>query len=161
MTQKRNLVEKLIGWIPGYKGYNARETRRDTDRLLREAIVRSLDRPRTAIDEAIADASRRQRFDHIESLELLRRTLSTAADRLRLAPAGYSGFFDASKVDVAELDAIQEHDERLRELAERIGSASDGLRNADETSIDAVRGAIADLENALRARDDLVKGLGD
>lgn len=159
MAQQRNVVEKIIGWIPGYKGYNARETRRDTDRLLREAVVRSLEAPRRSIDEAIAECSRTLAFDHIESLEALRRTLTAASDRLRHAPTGYSGFFDATKVTVTELDEIHEHDESIRVLAARITDAGEALGTPDAASIKALRAAIADFEKALRTRDDLLKGI--
>lgn len=158
MTEKKNLVEKMIGWIPGYKGYSEREARRDTDRLLREAIARSLDEPRNAVDAAIAESSRAMRFEHLESLEALRRRLTTLADRLRHAPRGYSGFFDTAKIDSTTLDAIHEHDGSVREVAKKIAAAASGLSTPSAESVKSAGSSIEELEKAMRRRDEMLMG---
>ncbi len=163
MAQKQNIVEKLVGWIPGYKGYADKEARRDTDRLLREATVRLLEEPKRSIDRAIALCSQSMKFDSLESLEALRRRLATVSDRIRHAPQGYGGFFDTMKIDAAVLADIHDHDERLRELATAVGTAARGLESVDESSSVAsasktVQQSIEAVETHLRRRDELLKG---
>lgn len=159
MPHEPNFVEKVLGWIPGYKGYADKEVRRDSDRLLREAIVRSLEPARASIDAAIAECSRSMAFTHLEGLEALRRRVATLSDRLKLAPGGYSGFFDTVKVKEAQLDAIAAHDLGFRDLAGRVASACAALEATDRDRIRKANGELDALEAGLRRREDLLKDL--
>lgn len=159
MPHEPNVVEKVLGWIPGYKGYAAKELRRDSDRLLREAIVRDLEPARKAVDEAIAECSRSMAFTHMESLEALRRRLATVSDKLRTAPGGYSGFFDTATIKEAQLDAIGHHDLALRDLAARAVTSVGGLAEIDRESLKRIGTELDALDAALRRREDLLKNL--
>ncbi|MFO0872467.1 MAG: hypothetical protein U0575_00660 [Phycisphaerales bacterium] len=158
MAQKTNVVEKMVGWIPGYKGYAQREARRDSDRLLREGIARSLDAPRQAVDAAIADSSRAMKFEHLESLESLRRRLTAMVDRIRHAPRGYSGFFDTMKIDAATLDAIHDHDNSIRDVAKGVAASGAALATPSAESIKAASASIDQLDAAIRRRDEMLIG---
>lgn len=159
MAHEPNFVEKILGWIPGYKGYADKELRRDSDRLLREALVRSLEPARTSVDAAIAECSRSMAFTHLEGLEALRRRIATLSDRLKLAPGGYSGFFDTVKIKEAQLDAIAAHDAGFRELTNRVASACAALETPDRDRIRRANSELDALDAGLRRREDLLKDL--
>lgn len=159
MSQKPNLVEKLIGWIPGYKGYSERETRRDTDRLVRDAVTRSLEPARKTLDGAIAECSQSMKFEHLEALELVRRKLTTAMDSLKHAPGGYSGFFDTVKIDSGQLDEIIEHDLRMRDVAAKVAATCAALDAPDKSNLKAAKSAVDEFDASLRRRTDLLKGI--
>lgn len=158
VSDKKNVVEKMIGWIPGYKGYAELESRRDSDRLLRETIARALDEPRNAVDSAIAESSRSMRFEHLEPLEALRRRLGTLADKLRHAPRGFSGFFDTAKVDQATLDAIHDHDLAMRDVAKKVSASASALSTPNPDSIKLANTSVDELDRAMRRRDEMLIG---
>jgi hypothetical protein len=42
IKEERTLTEKIIGYIPGYRGYKEKELRRESDRLVRMDVVNRL-----------------------------------------------------------------------------------------------------------------------
>jgi hypothetical protein len=160
MPHEPNVVEKVLGWIPGYKGYAGKELRRDTDRLFREAVVRDLEPARKRVDEAIGECSRSMAFTHLESLEAIRRRVAALSDRLRTSPGGYSGFFDTATIKEAQLDTIAAHDLTFRELAQRVVAATAALSAPDRDGIRRIGIELDALDAGLRRREDLLKNLG-
>ena len=148
-------LDTLGSFIPGYRGYKDRETRRDTDRLLREAIVNRLGDRRTALDRCIADFSRQMKLDAMEPLELARRRLQKVTDQIRYAPGGYSGFFDTLQVAPEDLDRLYRHDLGLRDQVERLAELLGALPAAKDPAgtAEALLTALQQLEETVRGRD--------
>jgi hypothetical protein len=146
----RELLARIGSYIPGYTGYAERESRRATDRALREGIAKRLGEVRAAVDRKLSDAATAMRFDLLEPLERSKRRIETLADRIRLAPAGYSALFDAATLGTAELDRLHALDLELREHVETLAtSVAAGVEAG--TSFDRV-------EETLRRRDAALKG---
>lgn len=124
----RNLFERVLRLIPGFRGYHAREDRREADKLLREELAAKLDRLRADLDRIMRDAS--DRSDALETLgqaDRVRKAIEKLSHRVRHATYGYSGFFDAVKVDEAELDRIYDFDLALLERIESLQGALKAL----------------------------------
>ncbi len=49
---RKNFFEVLGAFVPGYKGYSEKEMRRESDRILRDAIVSRLQDKKTVVDGA-------------------------------------------------------------------------------------------------------------
>ena len=151
----RNWVQKAAEWIPGFRGYYAREHRRDADRLLREAVSARLKAAADAFGERSADLARQRRIDEVEALQRISQRLAAAADRVRTAAQGYSGFFDAVKVLEPQLDQLYAQDQRLFQAAEALKAAAAGgdparmMQDASalEAALDARKEVLLDLSN--------------
>jgi len=161
MSRARSIIETLASLIPGYRGYSDRESRRDSDRALRQAIANTLDATRSTVDEAIAECSRSMDFTRIEGLERMRRRLATVTDAIRHAPTGYAGLLDTAPVGAPELDRLHDYDAALREHSERLAaevrkvSAGAGDPTEHQRALDAL---LSELEEDVRRRDEILKG---
>lgn len=135
--------EKLIGSIPGYKGYKERELRREADRLLRTHLANRFDEQRRRLASVMSLVTSGKRLAELAALERAILKLQLLIDRLRTTAYGYAGLFDAVKVQQAELDALYEFDSRLTEAVERTAEiisalekqATQGESTAAETNV--------------------------
>ena len=159
----QNALERLANAVPGFKGYRERELRRDADRQHREHLAARLETGKRVLDELADQATRRGALDVINDIETARKRLDRTAARLRYAERGYSGFFDAMKVDEALLARIYEHDLSLVESVEGARAAADAARTAPagETG-DALRALVGQLERLderLGERESMLRGV--
>jgi hypothetical protein len=126
----RNALEKLIGVIPGFSGYQERQTRRKADQIMRQALAEKLTAQRKRLDAAQVDLINSGRFDLIDELGSAVTQLQTFVDRVRFATYGYSGLFDAVKVNEAELEQLYNFDLQMFDYVQRLDEANDHLRDA-------------------------------
>lgn len=159
--QKPGLLSRVANLIPGYRGYAEREDRRAADQAVRSEVVEGLDTMRSALDRIIADCSRSMQFAELEPLESLKRRLSTLADGVRHAPAGYSAFFDRHEVGATKLEAILGRD---LELAESVGALTSRISTFESASQapaarEALMAELPGLEESLGNRDRLIQGI--
>jgi hypothetical protein len=153
-----NIIDKLGAFVPGYKGYKEKEMRRDTDRLLRAAIVKRLTDRKAVVDRAIADLSAKMQFDHLERLNTIRRRLDTFADQIRSAPAGYAGFFDTVQVNNEDLDRLYRHDLAVREKVEEVVNLVGTISTAKDVggACETVISELQNLAEIMRGRDQAI-----
>jgi hypothetical protein len=148
----QDIFKKLLSYIPGFNGYIERTNRRAADKLLREQVAlkyNELAARTSRLQKDIADAGQIDLLDDIDSVGL---KLRTFADRIKNASYGYSGFFDAVKINEKELEKIYTFDAAFFMLADQISS---GLDNVEV----AVAGD--GLKAAIRAVNDLARQAGE
>ena len=148
----QDIFKKLLSYIPGFSGYIERTNRRAADKLLREQVAlkyNELAARTSRMQKDIADAGQIDFLDEIDSVGL---KLRTFADRIKNASYGYSGFFDAVKINEKELEKIYTFDMAFFTLAEQISSGLDNV----ETAI-----AGDGLKAAIRAVNDLARQAGE
>jgi hypothetical protein len=85
---------------------------------------------------------------YVDDLEASALKLRTFADRVRTATRGYSGLFDAVKINEEELAKLYEYDSALLEMAEEVGRAIDNIQAAIGT--DGLPAALRNLETISR-----------
>jgi hypothetical protein len=155
---QQNALERLVNSIPGFKGYNEKELRRDADRVQREYLASRLDEAKKYLDQIAATASRMGALDAINDVETARKRIDKVANRIRYADRGYAGFFDAIKVDEVALDRVYQFDLALVdnvEAARTAAQAAPGSQNVVEgvrtliSHLDVMDGALADRESLL------------
>lgn len=144
----QDIFKKLLSYIPGFSGYIERANRRSADKLLREQVAlkySELAARTSRLQKDIADAGQIDFLDEIDSVGL---KLRTFADRIKNASYGYSGFFDAVKINEKELEKIYAFDTAFFVLADQVSSG-----------LDNVEAAIAGdgLKAAIRAVNDLAR----
>jgi len=126
----RTALEKLTDFIPGWNGYQERQTRRKADQLLRQTLAEKLADQRRNLDVVQKELINHSRIDLVDDVGSAVTQLQTFIDRVRVATYGYSGMFDAAKVNEAELEQMYNFDVALFDYVERLGAASGRLREA-------------------------------
>lgn len=104
--EMRNVLERLMAKIPGFKGFMERETRREVDALERQVMAATL-------SEIRADLLRQSESGGLEGLQVLgeaEKALDGLAQEVRYADYGYTGFFDVAKIYEAQLDQVYAFD---------------------------------------------------
>jgi hypothetical protein len=116
------VLERILSYIPGYRGYKEKEIRRETDRLIRMRITGSLKRAKEELKMQLSNptAISKLRGEDMLLFDQLLSRMDRITQRVDKATAGYAGFFDAVKVDEDRLDRVIEHDLSLIEKAENI-----------------------------------------
>jgi hypothetical protein len=130
VTDSRTALEKLLDKIPGWGGYQERQTRRKSDQLLRQTLAEKLADQRRRLDVAQKDLIDHRRVDLVDDVGSAVTQLQTFIDRVRFASYGYSGLFDAAKVNEAELEQMYNFDAALFDYVERLDAATGRLREA-------------------------------
>ena len=145
---EQDIFKKLLSYIPGFNGYIERVNRRAADKVLRDQVAMKyseLAARCSRLQKDIADASQLDLLDEVDSISLKLRTFS---DRIKNASYGYSGFFDAVKINEKELEKIYLFDTAFFVLADQITAALD--------NVEAAIGSEG-LKATLRAVNDLAR----
>jgi hypothetical protein len=164
---ERGLLEKIMGYIPGYRGYKEKELRRESDRLVRMEVVNRLKAAKTAFRRTFANPSAVQKLsgDDTYRFDALNSRLDRVTQRIDRAVAGYAGMFDAIKVKEDKLDSVIQHDLGLIEKAESVKADVEktvGIEpGTDEwrTAMDALVSKIEELDSLVNQRSNLLRGL--
>ena len=127
VTNDQNALQKLLGKLPGFKGYLERTNRRAADKLLRETIANRFEEQWKRISAVQTDLIKQNGIQFITELESSSLKLRQFIDRVRRAAYGYAGFFDAVKVNSAELEKIYQYDLWMLSLVDEIGRAIDNV----------------------------------
>jgi len=133
VKDSRSALEKLLDIIPGWGGYQERQTRRKADQLLRQTLAEQLAGQRRKLDAAQKDLISHGKIDLVDDLGSAVTQLQTFIDRVRLASYGYSGLFDAVRINQAELEQMYNFDVALFQYVERLEAATRHLRDAIPT----------------------------
>jgi hypothetical protein len=130
VQDSRTGLEKLLDIIPGWGGYQERQNRRKADQVLRQTLAEKLSNQRRNLDVAQKELINHGKMDLIDDVGSAVTQLQTLIDRVRVATYGYSGMFDAVRVNQAELEQMYNFDLALFEYVDRLDVATDRLREA-------------------------------
>lgn len=131
VTGSQNFLKKILGKIPGFKGYIERENRRASDKLLRGVISERYEEQWGRISSLQRDLINQGGIEFVDDLEAAAIKLRQFIDRVRTATYGYSPFFDALTVNEEVLSGLYQHDLNLLNMADEVRNAVDNV----ETSI--------------------------
>jgi hypothetical protein len=149
VKSQQDPFKKLVSYIPGFGGYVERQTRRDADKLLRDTVARRFDEQWKRTSQLQADLVSGGMIQYVDDMEKAAVKLRTFIDKITTAPRGYSGVFDAVKINEKELESIYQYDAAFFDLAEQVGRAVDNVEQslADESALPA---AIRNLTSLAR-----------
>ncbi len=119
--------KKIASKIPGFGGYIERQKRRDSDKLLRETIADRFDQQYQRISSLQRDLISEGEIGYVDELEASAIKLRTFSDRLRRATRGYSGLFDAVKINEEELALLYQYDAQMLDLVDEVSRAIDNV----------------------------------
>jgi hypothetical protein len=149
VTGDMDVFKKILSKIPGFSGYMERQNRRDSDKLVREAIFDRFRELEGRVSRLQRDFISQGQIAYVDDLEATAIKLRTFADRVRTATRGYSGLFDAVKIGEEELAKLYEYDAAMLDQADEVGRAIDNVEAS--MGSDGLPAAIRHLEStALR-----------
>jgi hypothetical protein len=119
--------KRIASKIPGFGGYIERQKRRDSDKLLRETIADRFDQQYQRISSLQRDLISEGEIGYVDELEASAIKLRTFSDRVRRATRGYSGLFDAVKINEEELALLYQYDTQMLDLVDEVSRAIDNV----------------------------------
>ena len=139
VSDRMDPLTRLIAMVPGFSGYVTRENRRAADKLMRDAIANRFEEQWKRISNLQSDFVTAGKVDYLDELEKAGIQLRTFADKIRTAPRGYAGVFDAVKINEKELEQLYNFDLAFFDLAAQIGRGIDNVEAsaADDAALPA------------------------
>jgi hypothetical protein len=141
-------VQRLADSIPGYRGYQEREGRRDADKRLRTQLAQQYDAQRQRLAGLQTQMVGQGRLEGIDVLERVGLKLQRFVDRLRTASYGYAGWFDGPVVGTAELEQLIAFDTALTDGLSQVSAGIDAVASALSGG-DGLLAAVNALGNTL------------
>jgi hypothetical protein len=137
--------KKIMKAIPGFGGYVERQARRDSDKLLRDMVANRVEEQWGRISALQRDFISHGDIAYVDDLEAAALKLRAFADRVRRATRGYSGLFDAVKINENELAQLYQYDAAMLDQVDGVSHAIDNV----EASIgsDGLPAVIRNLTN--------------
>lgn len=157
-------LQKLWEKIPGIKGYEKLEDRRDTDKIVRENIAQRFSEQWDRISNVEKDLAKGAGIIYLSDLESAAMKIRQFADRIKTAAYGYAGLSDAVKVDDIALQQIYDYDLYLFSLADSVKECVDGLEDSVaansgiDTSIKELNKVAQECLTALNRRAEVKLG---
>jgi hypothetical protein len=119
--------KKLASYIPGFSGYIERQNRRDADKLLRETVARRFEELWSRASNLQVEMVNAGKLTSVDDMEKAALALRTFIDKISTAARGYSGLFDAVKINEKELEAIYQFDAAFFDLGDQVKSGLDNV----------------------------------
>lgn len=153
-----NIIDRLAGLIPGYRGYADRDGRRGSDKMLRDSVAAELTRAQAAVRELVLTLTDRNQTASLGDLDRLAREIGTCADAIRMAPTGGSGLMDDVVVKAADLDRAHAHDLELKEKATELTAAvATAAATGDAAQVLALAGRVKEIRDGIARREDVLR----
>jgi hypothetical protein len=130
VTGGQDIFKKLLSYVPGFKGYIERTNRRAADKMLRDQVALKYTELAGRGDSLMKDIADAGQIDFLDEIDSINIKLRTFADRIKNASYGYSGFFDAVKINEDELAKLYAFDAAFFALGEQISSGMDNIAAA-------------------------------
>ncbi|HEX9798358.1 MAG TPA: hypothetical protein VGA52_15355 [Anaerolineales bacterium] len=127
VTETDDLLGKIRSTLSGFLGYVERDQRRESDKMLREAVADRYEKQWARVSQIQRDLIAEGQIDLIDDLEAGAIKLRAFIDRLRTASYGYAGLFDHARIGKDELASLYSYDAALLEHAGTVASAVDNV----------------------------------
>jgi hypothetical protein len=139
VTDQMDPFTRLVAMVPGFSGYVKRENRRAADKIMRQAIATRFEELWKRISNVQADLVAAGKIEYVDDLEKAGIQIRTFTDKIRMAPRGYAGVFDAVKINEKELEQLYNFDLAFFDLAAEIGRGIDNVEAsaADDAALPA------------------------
>ena len=157
----------LLSKVPGLSGYMERGRRRDADQILRGTIAKRLEEIRLRLSDVHHELSRDigLAMRYAEDLGRADNRLMGLIGKIKDAPQGYAGFFDAIKIKEEDLARVYLFDEQMLNFVDQIAADVEALDKAVAQGANisaAIRQLNDDLGSAnetFNARNEVLMGI--
>ncbi len=149
VTDGQDPLKKLASKIPQFGGYIERQNRRAADKLLRETVAQRFEEQIERISRLQTDMINDGMIEWMDDIGQATRVMRTFVDKIRHAAYGYSGFFDAVKINEEELAQLYAFDNAFFDMIDQIAHAVDNLA-ASMGDADGLKAAIRNVTQLAR-----------
>lgn len=147
MKRTTNIFDKIGTLIPGYRGYQEREGRRECDRQLREQIADKLSEIEKKISALTDDAE----LSELAEIEKNRKKINNLKDLIKYSPYGASAFFNDTAIKETELEEIYQMDLDVLDSVEKLES------DIETDIISNLKVSIQKTEESINKRNQYLK----
>jgi hypothetical protein len=139
VTSQMDPFKRLASYVPGFKGYVERQNRRDGDKLVRDTVARRFTELWSRTSNLQKDLIGAGKIQFVDDMEQAALQLRTFTDKISTASRGYSGLFDAVKINEKELEQLYNFDLAFFETGDQISHALDNVEASlgDDTALPA------------------------
>jgi len=130
VTSSRDIFKKILGKVPGFSGYVERENRRAADKVMRETIANRFEAIWGRISAFQRELISQGEIKWVDDVESAAIKLRQFIDRIRTTTYGYSGLFDAVKINEKELALIYAYDEAMLSLVDVMDRAVNNMEES-------------------------------
>jgi len=162
----RGIFERIAMYIPFYRGYRARNIRRDVDREVRSAVSKMIKATKTELENVHREILESGEIAAGRKVERIRNKVDTYNTKVAHAANGYSGIWATIKKEEQELDAVVAFDAKVLETADELRKDAANLRNA--VGAENMNDLIREMERKVDAhiehyegRELVLKGLAE
>ena len=169
VTEEKGFLGKILDKIPGFSGYSERGSRRAADQLLRSSISDRLQAVRLELANVQQELSSDiiKAIDFAEPIGGIDTRLQGLIGKVKDAPVGYAGLFDAVKVKEEDLARVYEFDSGMLvycdELAAQVGALGIAVReDADvKAAVRTLGDTVQQATHTFNARQEVLAGLNE
>src|SRR6185295_19044016 len=147
---QRNILERLGEKIPGYRGFQDRELRRDVDRLLREHLATELGRLKALLRDRARAFTDAGKIGALNGFDRLDRQIDGLSQAVRFSDYGATGLFDPVKIGEAELQRLYQFD---LSVVDELAQLEAGIAAVPAPGAEDPGPALERLQQAVRALD--------
>lgn len=167
VEEETRILEKIMLEVPGFKGYKAKELRREAARLVRDSVYRRLKTIRADLESIFQTLSDNRLAQNLEEFNRLIAKVDRISEQINHASYGYSGFFDAVKIEEDDLDSMLSFDSGLLDQIAKLADATSQLKAAvKDQKFDLVSQHVAtftthleQLQDNFEKREEIIKGV--
>ncbi|MGA3404331.1 MAG: hypothetical protein ABSD49_01210 [Candidatus Bathyarchaeia archaeon] len=167
VQESERLLERLMIGIPGFRGYQVREQRREADRIVRNHVYGELERSRDSLMRCFQMLSDSKVAEVMDLMNRLIAKLDRVAEKVNRAAYGYAGFFDSVRIDAPQLDQMLIYDAQMMDMAKKLAeSISTFETDLSQNKFEAARNveqslddSISQLEVAFDNRKTIIEGV--
>ena len=161
-AEKRNWIETIGNYIPGFHGYLQSEYRRESDYLARTWIADKLQECKSAIDDFGRKLVERGEIDELPTCERFRNRIDGLINKLRSDVRGYAGMFDFVRIGETQLEQVYALEMELMQEVDQFNTAMKELPSDDQPPSDAIPPRFTQFESIeqnYKKRGELLEGL--
>lgn len=159
----RNFLERLGERIPGYRGFQDRELRRDVDRRLREHLASELGRLKSALRDRARAFTDAGKIGALNGFDRLDRQIDGLSQAIRFSDYGVTGLFDPVKIGEPELARLYEFDlsvmDDLAQLEGEIAALPAPGGSDAAAALERLQQAVRALDDRWRQREQVVSSV--
>jgi len=167
VQESEKFLERLMLMVPGFRGYQVREQRREADRVVRSYIYDALEHSRDDLMRCFQVLSDNKISELTEPINRTVAKVDRVAEKVNHASYGYSGFFDAIKIEQPELDNMLAYDTQLMDSARKFAEAATALRiYLEQSKVEDARNmqqaldtSLGSLESAFDQRKSIIEAV--
>ncbi len=158
--ESKDLVDRLIGKLPGYSGYVEKGEMYEADRVVRDFIAEKLLSYKKTVEGAIKDQTRKGELSRLTDLEAINTLLEKVHKKCAHADYGKSGAVSRVTVSQDDSNKILEFDWRMIGRADELEPEIAKLDGAEGDALDAeitrIRKLIEEFEKSFDQRKNVI-----